>query len=78
MLLNYCTESEVEKLTEEITEVGRDIWGTHGNSYTSPSLHVRLQSQKGITDTLFIAVGRDDVHHFVGWGFISSKRITKV
>ena len=48
MLLNYCTETEVEKLTEEIIEVGPGIWRTCSNSYISASLYVRLQSQKGI------------------------------
>lgn len=36
MLLNYCAETEVEKLTGEITEVGpgiRGMWGIILGSY---------------------------------------------
>lgn len=43
------TETEVETLAKDITEVRLDIWGMHGNSYTSPGLHVRFQTHEGTT-----------------------------
>lgn len=78
MLLNYCTETEVEKLTDEIIEVGPGIWGMCGNSHSSLSLHVRCKVRKASFYTLFIAMGRENIHWFVGLRFNGSKRNRKV
>lgn len=42
------TETVVEKLAKDITEVGLGIWGMCGNSYTSLSLCARFQSRESI------------------------------